>query len=117
MGPLMEVCEGEGAELQAVSMQCIAALTMLDALKLPVLDAEGLAVIGAAARSPSAGVQRPAAVALANLCGDAALLPRIAASPDGIPALLALSDSQDRTAQVPTLTLLALHVCLASSLC
>lgn len=97
--PLMEACEGEGPELQAVSMQCIAALTMHDALKAPVLDAEGLAVIGAAARSPSAGVQRPAAAALANLCGDASLLPRVAASPDGIPSLLTLSQSADRIAQ------------------
>ena len=98
--PLMEACAGEGPELQAVSMQCIAALTMHDALKAPVLDAEGLAVIGAAARSPAVGVQRPAAAALANLCGDADLLPRVAASPDGIPSLLALSDSSDRIAQV-----------------
>lgn len=98
--PLMEACEGEGVELQAVSMQCIAALTMHDALKAAVVEAEGLAVIGAAARSNSAPVQRPASAALVNLCGDAGLLPRVAASPDGIPSLLALSDSSDRVAQV-----------------
>lgn len=108
--PLMEACEGEGPELQAVSMQCIAALTMHDALKAPVLDAEGLAVIGAAARSPSAGVQRPAAAALANLCGDASLLPRVAASPDGIPSLLTLSQSADRIAQVSPCPAERLHV-------
>ncbi len=63
-------------------------------------DCGGIPLLLQAAGSQSAGQQRAAAAALANLCSEPALLQRVVAEPGSLPALVGLAQSRDRDVQV-----------------
>ena len=63
-------------------------------------DCGGIPLLLQAAGSQSAGQQRAAAAALANLCSEPSLLQRVVAEPGSLPALVGLAQSRDRDVQV-----------------
>ena len=65
-----------------------------------VQDCGGIPLLLQAAASQSAGQQRAAAAALANLCSEPSLLQRVVAEPGSLPALVGLAQSRDRDVQV-----------------
>ena len=76
-------------------------------------DCGGIPLLLQAAGSPSAGQQRAAAAALANLCSEPSLLQRVVAEPGSLPALVGLAQSRDRDVQAGTAKLPAASAPLA----